>query len=390
MITKIRIKNFKLFENIEIEFDDIVVFTGGNNSGKSTVLQAILLWKITVDNFLNKSPQATSIKIGKDDIFQIQILELKDLWNNTTTSDEEYYKNKNIEIALFINDKEYNIKFSYDTEFALSCEREFLFSDDKNIKDLNIKFLNSVTGTVKNEKILPANKVSVEVPIVQNRSQDVIRNLCYQIIIFDKTNKTNNWGKIVEYIKKLFGVELLEPKPAGNELRLYYKENNSKLELLYAGTGLLQTLFLIASFYYNPNSVLLLDEPEVHFEKLRISQLWTIIEDFKENNNLSQIIIVTHSSTLSHFAVPNLQAVINKKIIRLRSRNIKDVLTKYSSEHFFRAYEFKSILYIEGSTDLRILKKFAKTLKHKAHQRRCTFSPFHRRIHRIWLLLPAS
>lgn len=45
MLTRLRIRNFKRFEDVTIELGNPVVFIGPNNSGKSTALQALALWK---------------------------------------------------------------------------------------------------------------------------------------------------------------------------------------------------------------------------------------------------------------------------------------------------------------------------------------------------------
>ncbi len=40
---KITIKNFKCFEEQEIEFKNLTILAGANGSGKSTVIQSLLL-----------------------------------------------------------------------------------------------------------------------------------------------------------------------------------------------------------------------------------------------------------------------------------------------------------------------------------------------------------
>jgi predicted ATP-dependent endonuclease of OLD family len=40
-LTKLTIKNFRGFEEETIDFDDITVFVGENNTGKTTILDAI-------------------------------------------------------------------------------------------------------------------------------------------------------------------------------------------------------------------------------------------------------------------------------------------------------------------------------------------------------------
>ncbi len=43
MLEKLKLKNFRCFEDYEIEFDKFNVIVGKNNAGKSTVIDAIKL-----------------------------------------------------------------------------------------------------------------------------------------------------------------------------------------------------------------------------------------------------------------------------------------------------------------------------------------------------------
>ena len=48
MLTKLNVRNFKRFRDVEIELGSPVVFIGPNDSGKTTALQALALWDIGV------------------------------------------------------------------------------------------------------------------------------------------------------------------------------------------------------------------------------------------------------------------------------------------------------------------------------------------------------
>jgi len=54
MLTKITIRNFKRFGKIEVELGNPVVFIGPNNSGKTSVLQALALWDIGLKKWNEK------------------------------------------------------------------------------------------------------------------------------------------------------------------------------------------------------------------------------------------------------------------------------------------------------------------------------------------------
>ena len=54
MLTKLTVKNFKRFEQIDIELGDPVVFIGPNNSGKTSALQALALWDVGLKRWNEK------------------------------------------------------------------------------------------------------------------------------------------------------------------------------------------------------------------------------------------------------------------------------------------------------------------------------------------------
>ena len=54
MLTRLAIRNFKLFDKVELELGDRVVLIGPNNAGKTTALQALALWDIGLKRWLEK------------------------------------------------------------------------------------------------------------------------------------------------------------------------------------------------------------------------------------------------------------------------------------------------------------------------------------------------
>ena len=46
MLTRLKLRNFKQFDDADIELGKSVVFIGPNNSGKTSALQALALWDV--------------------------------------------------------------------------------------------------------------------------------------------------------------------------------------------------------------------------------------------------------------------------------------------------------------------------------------------------------
>lgn len=102
MITKVLIENFKRFSHEEFDLDDTIVLAGPNNSGKSTLLQALSTWSLalerwqlgkgkqTADNVGGKSKAGPKIRTGqpvtRKDFTAIPLREFDLLWNDTQTA----------------------------------------------------------------------------------------------------------------------------------------------------------------------------------------------------------------------------------------------------------------------------------------------------------------
>lgn len=98
MIKEIRVKNFKCFEKISVNFKELNLFTGINGMGKSTLIQAILLFRQTYEKHNSSDWQRivlnghyTNLGTLKDvaywyrveDDIEISVLEDKLMWNCT-------------------------------------------------------------------------------------------------------------------------------------------------------------------------------------------------------------------------------------------------------------------------------------------------------------------
>ena len=54
MLTKLTVRNFKRFDEVEVELGNPVVFIGPNNSGKTSAMQALALWDIGLKRWNEK------------------------------------------------------------------------------------------------------------------------------------------------------------------------------------------------------------------------------------------------------------------------------------------------------------------------------------------------
>jgi AAA domain, putative AbiEii toxin, Type IV TA system len=200
----------------------------------------------------------------------------------------------------------------------------------------------------------------------EGQTAQVLRNLCFQV----SSDAPHDWDVIVEEIKRTFGVELRVPTRNADRgtIDISYFERSIELDLSSAGRGLQQTLLLLAHIYANPGSVLLLDEPDAHLEILRQRQIYALISEAARKTG-SQIIAASHSEVLLNEAADKdvVVAFVGKPHrIDDRGSHVLKSLREIGFEQYYQAEITGFVLYLEGSTDLAILRAVARKIRHNA------------------------
>lgn len=387
MLTKLIIRNFKRFHSVEIELGDPVVFIGPNNWGKTTALQALALWEIGLKRWNEKrkgkpSPEKRpAVTINRKDLIALPVPEAKLLWRDLHLRDVKRIQGKpkteNVCIEITVEgitgDRNWQcgLEFNYANEEVLYCRLLRILKDDppkrmpvpEEAEAIRLAFLPPMSGLAANEVRLDTGAVNVR--IGEGRTAEVLRNLCYRIY----TEKPDQWQSLVEHLERLFGVQLKAPLyvTGRGEIVLSYQEQGLELDLSCSGRGLHQTLLLLSYMYANPGAVLLLDEPDAHLEILRQRQIYQLLTDVaRENGN--QIIAASHSEVLLNEAAGRdvVVAFVGKPHrINDRGGQVIKALRDIGFEHYYQAEQTGWVLYLEGSTDLAILRAFAKKLGHE-------------------------
>jgi hypothetical protein len=246
---------------------------------------------------------------------------------------------------------------------------------------VTMAFLPPMSGLADREFLKQQGEISVL--IGQGQTAQVLRNLCYQI--YQRGN--GQWDRLARHIRDLFRVDLIEPifTPERSEISMSYREGNCTLDLSSSGRGLQQTLLLLAHLYANPGSTLLLDEPDAHLEFLRQRQTYNLLTQVGKAQG-SQIIAASHSEVVLNEAAGRdvvIAFVGRPHRIDDRGSQVLKALRDIGFDQYLQAEETGWVLYLESSTDLSILRAFAKTLEHDAQE--CLAKPF---VHYVETNLP--
>lgn len=387
MLTRIKIRNFKRFGSVEVDLGNPVVFIGPNNSGKTSALQALALWQVGLSRWNERRKgkglpeKRPGVTINRRDLVAVPVPDANLLWKDLHVRDVKKtaagQDTKNVRVDIIVegvtNDKPWTcgLEFDYANEESFYC-RPLRVADSDSGKRMSIPdeaaetlvaFLPPMSGLAAVETRLDQGAINVRVG--EGQTAAVLRNLCFAIY----SNKPELWKKLVEYIQVLFG-SILDPPlyvPERGELVMTYSENEVRLDLSSSGRGLQQTLLLLSYMFANPNSVLLLDEPDAHLEILRQRQIYQLLTDVARTNG-NQVIAASHSEVLLNEAAGRdlvIAFVGRPHAITDRGSQVMKALEDIGFEQYYQAEQTGWILYLEGSTDLAILRAFAERLDHK-------------------------
>ena len=386
MLTKLTIRNFKRFEEVEIELGNPVVFIGPNNSGKTSAMQALALWDIGVKRWKekrggksapDKRPGAT---VNRRDLLAIPHPRAALLWRGLHTRDmrrvEGRQQTSNVRIDLLVDGVSEDHSWSCGLEFDYANEESFYcrplrLGDDKHPRrmpipdeaaSVDMAFLPPMSGLAATETRLDPGAVNVRVG--EGRTAEVLRNLCFRIV----NDNPQQWASLVERIEGLFGARLDEPRyiEERGEITMGYQEQGSSLDLSSSGRGLQQTLLILAYMYANPGAVILLDEPDAHLEILRQREIYALISKVADEHG-SQVIAASHSEVLLNEAADrDLVIAFVGQPHRLGSRRsqVRKALAEIGFDQYYQATQTGWVLYLEGSTDLAVLQALARRSRH--------------------------
>ncbi len=385
MLTRLAIRNFKRFDEVEIELGNPAVFIGPNNSGKTSAMQALALWDIGLKRWIEKRGKSTpekrpGVTVNRRDLVAIPIPKANLLWRDLRTRNlqivDRRQSTSNIRMELVVegnsSDGQWTcgLEFDYANEESFYC-RPLRLADGKapermpvpeQAADTRIAFLPPMSGLAATEVRLDHGAVNVR--IGEGRTAEVLRNLCFEI----HEKKRPLWNELVGQIQRLFGSTIEPPRYVAErgEIVMTYREQATTLDLSSSGRGLQQTLLLLAYMYANPGAVLLLDEPDAHLEILRQRQIYHVLTDVASASG-SQIIAASHSEVLLDEAGrrDSVVAFVGKPHrIDDRGSQVQKALRDIGFDQYYQAEQTGWVLYLEGSTDLSILQALASRLGH--------------------------
>lgn len=389
VITELVLKNFKSISNQTYSFSDFDLLVGRNNSGKSTILQALAIWQYCIDEFHRMKRKGKSgAQIVLPNFTALPLPEFNLLW---TDKIDRRYKNGSksaefvlIEIVLKYTrsdgtNGEFGISLRYQTPqsiYAIPVKGWDEFKKlDKAGELPRIVYVPPFSGLDPFEKW--ADDGVVRQQVGKGQPGSVLRNLLFRIVdryetdkdgkqVRIKTNKIQNWITIQEKLNNWFNINLLTPVyEKGISINIdskYKNEKNKEFDIISGGSGFHQALTLLAFYYgYEGVTTILFDEPDAHMHVNLQREILNYLRQLKT----TQFIIATHAEEFIKGVEPeSIYSVLKQKPERVKSNpEIITALSDVDNMAIVRTQQDPFIIYVEGEDDERILNAWATVLE---------------------------
>jgi ABC-type branched-subunit amino acid transport system ATPase component len=371
----VEIENFKRYADKQhIELEHPAVLIGPNNCGKTSVLQAIALWSIGLRTWQSESENSKAEKkpgkpLNRLNILSVPVPKTRHFWNNLRVSKRELRITVGVDVKgtaqpvtmIFRHHASDELVYCEPAPESLTEEKADAF---RAACALDVALLYPMSGISADEAVVLPQRI--EFFLGRGSTAEVLRNICLQVL----QQTPGDWREISDLMRRLFHVEMSEPKvneKGGVDLAYSQVGTGGEMDLGLSGRGFQQMLLIFAHLYLHKGCVLLIDEPDAHLEILRQQQVYVLLRDIAHRNGC-QVVIVTHSEVLLREALDkNLTLILQGRVENLAQKeDIRATLKHFGAEHYVRAKETGHVLYVEGGTDMDMLRAFALKTKHPA------------------------
>jgi energy-coupling factor transporter ATP-binding protein EcfA2 len=394
MITKVKARYFKQFVEQEFSLTDHVILAGPNNSGKTTLLQAITVWYLALQKWKerrgpesgSKAKQRTGVPLTRQEFTALPLREMNDLWTDTLTglrTDELQAGQRlgqprvlTIEVEGATPQGAWRLAFEFryqNTELVyIKPSSEHLDQLPQAVQDVSVVHIPPFSGIGPEETRY--DRPYQDLLIGQGKAGDILRNLLLEV--YERDDKAD-WESLCRRIEEIFGYRLQSPRYGGAPFivceylkgipRSAGKNGFPELDIASAGSGFHQVLLLLGFFFARPSTVLLLDEPDAHLHVILQKQVYDLLRSIASRRRC-QLVIATHSEVLIDGTNPSQIISFYRKPHLLLSDTDKDqvreALKRLTALDILLAEQSSGILYTEGETDFNLLKAWTQVMNH--------------------------
>jgi ABC-type iron transport system FetAB ATPase subunit len=405
MISRLSLSNFKSVGHQVYDLGDFDLLVGGNNSGKSTVLQALAIWQYCLDEFRRSSRRGrTGIQIVLPNFTALPVPEFNLLWKEKTDrhwpnvdgqKKQEYIL---IHIGLDWRTQDgktdgFGVDLRYHSPQSIyaipsSGWADFRVKEQGGTLPL-IAYVPPFSGLEPAEKWLDQSPIRQQVGKGQPGS--VLRNLLLRVWPSDSHESDgrpakpgpppDDWRELADAVMRWFSVEIKRPQYDSAKdvnITVEYQQGGKAYDIIAGGSGFHQTLTLLAFLYgYRPTTILL-DEPDAHLHVKLQRQILDYFQLQARKRN-TQFVIATHAEELVRGVAPSqIVSLLRQEPSRVQyTPDVLRAMSDVSNEEVTHLSTDPYIMYVEGESDERILRAWAPKVHAEAAIGRVRFHRMH-------------
>lgn len=316
-IVKTKLINFRRFISGEVLFDrPLTVLVGRNNSGKSTLLEAIGI-VLGVHSglggiYLNK-------KVGKTGtaVIELYLRLTESEWNSIITLVQHEFTTTNLNLSSLPSQLANSIlliewKASYVNGVLTGNPRTIRLEDESMLTQFESDYQNVIRRSIQNfinqnislltgvmylsaERRLQKDEHFIPFDQLKTRADrhELIRNSLY----FLKKKQLDKYEQLIDRMQKIFQdidrIDTVHNEDTGT-VDLDFAEGGERSDFLEMGSGT-KSLVMILARILSPNTTLaLLDEPDINMHPGLVRDLARFLEEI---SGVTQIIISSHHET---------------------------------------------------------------------------------------------
>jgi AAA15 family ATPase/GTPase len=362
MLNKLRLENYRCFDEHEIDLKNITIVVGQNNAGKSTIIEALRLVSIVASRTLNFLPLPKWLDLPRSykgvspSLIGLDF-SIKNIYHKYKEGPAKIIAtfDSNAQITIYIGEKAEVFALIFDSKGNIRKTRQSI--KDAGIPEINI--LPQISALVKEETVLGYDYVrsnlTTQLSSLHFRNQ--IHYFNEHFVKFKDLAETT-WPGLG--INQLDGSNLFK----GDQLTLIIRDSDFAAEIGWMGHGLqmwLQTMWFLAKS--NQESTVILDEPDVYMHADLQRKLIRFLKD-----KYKQVILTTHSIEIISEVDPDNILIIdklqNKSVYTTSVPAVQNLIYRIGSIQnigLARLWSSKKLLLVEGK-DVSILKRIQDTL----------------------------
>jgi len=303
-LRKVQIENFKRFKKLDVSLEPLNCLVGPNNSGKTTLLQALALFDFCVHHCLTRKNGIFELKrrtIPPEEFYVLPVSNPMELW--TDRKSMAGGRQKIIKIRAI---------FDHGREVTASVKLDFnRFGVAVDSADQSQEWLTQLAGhriaylpvfsvfLAQEERRTPA---VIDDELARGHVHSVIRNLILDL------KQQGPHEQLLEVLRRSFPtleqMRIEFDEVSDRYISVTYKERGrpKEFDVFSGGSGFQQFLYLFGFILLRQPTVILLDEPDVHLhgtlQKALLRELHKVVDAGK------QVLFATHSRDLINGVSP--------------------------------------------------------------------------------------